>query len=67
MPDIVESWKWRDPGEIIDRLIGESASDERRAEARAQPKPRVERDGHYTRARQIERKQSLKNVMKGKR
>lgn len=30
MPDHCERWKWRDPGEIIDRLLEESARTERR-------------------------------------
>lgn len=30
MPDHCERWKWRDPGEIIDRLLDESARAERR-------------------------------------
>lgn len=66
MPDIVESWKWRDPEEIIDRLLADSDYRAVREAKRAEPKPRVERDRHYTRARQIERRQSLSNVMKGK-
>jgi hypothetical protein len=67
MPDIVASWKWRDPGEIIERLVAETALDEHRAEAKAKPKPREQRDRHHVRALQLKRRQSLKKVMKGER
>jgi hypothetical protein len=70
MPDIVERWMWRDPGEIIDRLLVRSA----RASA-----PRVDhdpanqasaaagKDRYYTQARQLEIRQCMKRVTGGKR
>lgn len=53
---------WRNPEEIIERLIGVGERDTRRADAKLVPPPRVARDRHYTRARQLH----VKQLMKGK-
>jgi hypothetical protein len=56
--DIVESWKWRDPGKNIERLLRESDRDEDRAAQAAQattitPAP-SRRDRYSTMARRLE-------------
>lgn len=61
MSDIVEAWKWRPPGEIIERLLGEAARSERRGEAVSARVPdHQERDRYYTQARRLHVKQLMK-------
>jgi hypothetical protein len=61
MADIVEAWMWRNPEEIIERLLVNSA----RQDA---PRPvihvaaRENRDRYYTRAR----RHRVKQLMKGR-
>ena len=60
--DIVESWMWRDPGAVIDRLLARSARIERRGEAISlRPNARSPRDAYYTQARRLH----VKRLMKG--
>lgn len=64
MPDHCPRWKLRNPYEIIERLLGESAAEERRIVSRetlAQAKPRVHRDRHYTQAARLK----IQSLMKG--
>jgi hypothetical protein len=64
MSDICERWKWRDPAEIIDRLLAESASIGRMIARIAKPKPKAPRnkpDRYYTQARRL----MIINAMKG--
>lgn len=59
--DIVEAWKWRPAGEIIERLLGESARTERRGEAISlRPTEHPQRDRYYTQARRLHVKQLMK-------
>lgn len=61
MSDIVERWKWRPPGEIIERLIGETAHQERRGEAISVRAPEHQtRDRYYTQARRLHVRQLMK-------
>ena len=64
--DIVEAWKWRDPGEMIERLLRDS---ERLARGPTREKLSlnvvvvVVRDRYYT----LARKCHVKQLMRGKR
>ncbi len=60
MTDVVESWKWRDPAEIIDELMWQSKRKERRGEA-ISVRPHKSRDRYYTQAKRLR----IKNLMKG--
>jgi len=61
MTDIVEAWKWQAPGDIIERLLGESARTERRGEAiSAKPGEHPPRDRYYTQARRLRVKQLMR-------
>lgn len=56
MSDHCERWKWRDPAEIIERLLAESAAIGRMIIHIGQPKPNAPRnkpDRYYTQARRL--------------
>lgn len=57
--DMVEAWKWRSPGEIIERLLRVSAPALSTQPER--PAPKV-RDRYYTQARHLR----LVEIMKGR-
>lgn len=63
MADIVPKWMWRDPGEVIERLIADSS----RRNAPRQPwvqthaRPAA-RDRYYTQARRIEVRAAVQKV-----
>ena len=64
MSDLCERWKLRDPFEIIDRLLAESAAIDRMIARIGQPKPKAPRnkpDRFYTQARRLK----LINALKG--
>lgn len=63
MADIVPSWMWRDPGEIIEQLLARPARDQV-PRVVIQPAARAAtRDRYYTTARRVR----VKQLMKGKR
>jgi len=64
MSDLCERWKLRDPSEIIDRLLAESAAIGRMISRIGQPKPKAPRnkpDRYYTQARRLK----IINALKG--
>lgn len=67
MADIVESWLWRDPGEIIEGLLTRSAREAAKGQGlvlgQAGAVERTHRDRYYTQARRLH----LKQIMRGKR
>lgn len=75
-PDIVEAWKWRDPGEQIERLLRESERVEQRILTLAHATtiaplnvdlPESRRDRYYTQARKLHVKQTLRTAMSNRR
>lgn len=64
MADIVPAWMWRDPGEIIEGLLRLSQP---RAAVRVDTCARLQPDRYYTMARRLDRKNSLKRVMRRRR
>jgi len=52
MADHCERWMWRDPGEIIDRLLARSAPRPSVSRETVQPSAQT-RDRHYTQARRL--------------
>ncbi len=64
MSDHCERWKLRDPAEIIERLLAESAAIGRMIARIGRPKakePRTKPDRYYTQARRL----TVINAMKG--
>ena len=67
MSDLCERWKLRDPSEIIDRLLAESAAIGRMIARIGQPKPKAPRntpDRYYTQARRLKIINTLKGQQK---
>lgn len=66
MSDLCERWKWRDPGEIIERLLAESTRAQKRAVSHEtitlRTPCRVVRDAYYTQARRLH----IQKLMKGR-
>lgn len=65
MADIVESWLWRDPGEIVDRLLERSAREAARRQGLEMGAADGPRDRYYTMARRCEVRGSVKRVLRG--
>ncbi len=67
MSDIVEGWLWRDPGEIIERLLERSTRQSDRAAGTAigHAQSASHRDRYYTQARQCEIRAAVKRAMRG--
>lgn len=62
-PEILESWRYRDPGEIADGLIARTERQSKKAE---QPKPeRQRRDRHYTKSRSIHLRELVRIAKRG--
>ena len=61
-PDIVESWKWSSPEEIIERLLTISS---RPASVMTAPLPaQKQRDKYYTQARRLHVRRMVKAAMR---
>lgn len=69
MPDIVPSWMWRPPGEIIEDLIAHSDRRAQRLEAKACDVSRetkcgaVRRDRYYTQARRLRVRELMRRML----
>lgn len=69
MPDIVEAWLWRDPAQIIERLVERSAREVARKQNPELWKmecARPARDRYYTLSRRIRIKHLAKETKEGK-
>ena len=69
MADIVESWLWRDPAAIIDRLLQRSSRQAARAQGLeiGHAEPVQHHDRYYTMGRRASVRQAMKRVMGGRR
>ena len=69
MADIVEAWLWRDPAQIIDRLLERSARQAARDRGLmlGHAMPAARHDRYYTQARHIEIQAAVKRATEGKR
>lgn len=62
MADIVPSWMWQSPGDIIERLVGVSSRSARRGEAISlRVVVHTPRDRYYTQAKRLHVKQLMKS------
>lgn len=67
MADIVESWLWRDPAEIVDRMMKRAARHAAREQGLELGRAEPARDRYYTMARRVEVRDAVKRAKGGRR